>query len=150
MSDTGPAPPSVPVPMPRAGASGIIFRARSVLLVQRARGPRSGLWSPPGGHIEPGETARDAALREIHEETGVVAALDTLVDVHDVILRDAAGLLQVHYLLAVYCGRHLSGEPAAASDAAAASFVPLDDLASRPLTPGAQALIARAAAIVLG
>lgn len=150
MSETGSAMPPAPAPMPRAGASGIVFQGRSVLLVQRGRGPRSGLWSPPGGHIEPGETARDAALREIREETGVVAALDALVDVHDVILHDAEGRLQVHYLLAVYCGRHVLGDPAPASDAAAACFVPLDDLGSRALTPGAHALIIRAAAIVLG
>jgi 8-oxo-dGTP diphosphatase len=136
--------------MPRAGASGIVFQGRSVLLVQRGRGARSGMWSPPGGHIEPGETARDAAMREIREETGVVATLDALVDVHDVILHDAAGRLQAHYLLAVYCGRHISGEPVAASDAAAACFVPLDDIGARPLTPGAHALIIRAAAIVFG
>lgn len=149
MSETGSAMPSPPAPMPRAGASGIVFQGRSVLLVQRGRGPRPDQWSPPGGHIEPGETARDAALREIREETGVVAALDALLDVHDVILRDAAGRLLAHYLLAVYCGRHVTGHPAAASDAVAACFVPLDDLGSRPLTPGAQALIMRAAAIVL-
>jgi ADP-ribose pyrophosphatase YjhB (NUDIX family) len=32
-------------------------------------------WLPPGGHIEPGELPDEAALREVHEETGVIAAL---------------------------------------------------------------------------
>jgi 8-oxo-dGTP pyrophosphatase MutT (NUDIX family) len=32
-------------------------------------------WLPPGGHIEPGELPDEAALREVLEETGVVAAL---------------------------------------------------------------------------
>ncbi|MFN0071830.1 MAG: NUDIX hydrolase [Chloroflexota bacterium] len=34
-----------------------------------------GMWLPPGGHIEPGELPDDAAIREVHEETGVTALL---------------------------------------------------------------------------
>jgi 8-oxo-dGTP pyrophosphatase MutT (NUDIX family) len=32
-------------------------------------------WLPPGGHIDPNELPDEAALREVHEETGVVATL---------------------------------------------------------------------------
>jgi 8-oxo-dGTP pyrophosphatase MutT (NUDIX family) len=42
-----------------------------VLLVTARRNPSH--WIFPKGHIEPGEKARDAALREAHEEAGVVA-----------------------------------------------------------------------------
>ncbi|MCC6792409.1 MAG: NUDIX domain-containing protein [Thermomicrobiales bacterium] len=43
-----------------------------------------GRWLPPGGHIEPGELPDDAALREVLEETGVVASLvgDPSIDVN--------------------------------------------------------------------
>jgi 8-oxo-dGTP diphosphatase len=34
-------------------------------------------WVPPGGRVEPGETPREAARRELFEETGVVAELLT-------------------------------------------------------------------------
>lgn len=51
-------------------AGGVVFRgagaAARVLLIQ----DRFGRWTFPKGHIEPGETAEEAALREIREETG--------------------------------------------------------------------------------
>ena len=129
---------------PRCGASAAIFRGEAVLLIVRAKGALKGLWSLPGGHIEPGETARAAAQREVLEETAVDADIDALVDVHDVILRNGEGALSAHYLIAVFCGRWRRGEPNAGSDASRARFVPLGDVEGLPLTDGAAALIRRA------
>lgn len=133
---------------PRVAASIAVFRDGHVLLVERGKGPRRGVWSLPGGHIEPGETARAAALRELGEETGVSADLVGLVDVHDVILRRDDGALAAHYLLSVFCGRWTAGEPVAATDVVAARFVPVGDIGRLTLTPGAAELIARAHALV--
>ena len=129
---------------PKAGASIAVFRDDTVLLVQRAKPPRAGLWTLPGGHIEPGETAADAALRELSEETGITAANGGLVDTQDVIIRSPEGRLQAHYLLAVFFGRWTGGEPIAASDAADARFVALERLDEYQLTPGAKRLISLA------
>jgi ADP-ribose pyrophosphatase YjhB (NUDIX family) len=134
---------------PRCGASAAVFRDGAVLLIERAKGALKGLWSLPGGHIEPGETARAAAVREVHEETGVEADMVGLVDIHDVILRGADGVLVAHYLITVFCGRWRAGEPAAGSDASAARFVRIGDIESFPLTDGAAQLIRRAWAQVL-
>lgn len=132
---------------PRAAASAAIFRGGEVLLVERGKPPTRGIWSLPGGHIEAGETAREAALRELGEETGTTADLVGLVDVHDVIARDADGGLRAHYLLAVYWGRWAGGEPVAGSDSAAARFVPLTEIGRYPMTHGAPAIIRRAATL---
>ncbi len=136
--------PALTGPWPRAAASAIIFHGDSVLLIERGKGAMRGMWSFPGGHIEPGETARDAARREVREETNVSVEIIGLLDVHDVILRDANDLLVAHYVIAVHFGRHLSGEPIAASDAAAAAFVRLDEVSQVPMTVGAIDLIRRA------
>ncbi len=45
--------------------------AGRVLLVRRANPPAQGLWSIPGGRVEAGESAHDAVLRELAEETGL-------------------------------------------------------------------------------
>jgi len=129
---------------PRCGASAAIFRDEAVLLIERAKGALKGRWSLPGGHIEPGETARAAAVREVREETGVEADLHGLVDVHDVILRRPDGTLLAHYLIAVFCGRWRAGEASAGSDASAARFVRIGDIEGYPLTEGAVPLIRRA------
>ena len=126
---------------PRAAASAAIFRQDSVLLVERGKPPVSGLWSLPGGHIEPGETAREAAVREVAEETGVAVEIIGVADVHDVIIRDKAGELVAHYVLAVFFGRWAGGEPMAASDSRNARFVPVSEIGAYPLTEGAERII---------
>ena len=60
----------------RRGAVLLLFGSqRDLLLTERAHDMRShpGQVSFPGGSIDPGETARDAALREAEEETGLRA-----------------------------------------------------------------------------
>jgi len=53
-------PPTVP--------QAVVFSGESVLLVRR---DNPALWELPGGSMHPGETAEQAARREVEEETGV-------------------------------------------------------------------------------
>jgi 8-oxo-dGTP diphosphatase len=64
----------------RVACVGAIIRdaAGRVLLVRRANEPGRGLWSLPGGRIEPGETEEAAVVREVLEETGLVVTVDRL------------------------------------------------------------------------
>ena len=97
--------------------------AAEVLLIRRGKPPREGEWSLPGGRIEWGERAADAALRELREETGVEAELAGLIDVVDGVFPTPDG--DAHYLLVDYAARWTAGEPRAGDDAADARFHPL-------------------------
>lgn len=63
--------------MPLTHAGGIVFRGVGdeveFLIVQARNTPDQ--WVFPKGHIEPGETATEAALREVREEAGVAAEI---------------------------------------------------------------------------
>lgn len=108
-------------PTPAVGV--VCLRGDQVLLVRRGNPPLAGSWSLPGGRIEWGERAAEAALRELREETGVDAILLGLLDVVDGFFRDeGAGQVDRHYLLVDYAARWVSGEPVAGDDAAAAAF----------------------------
>lgn len=53
-------------------AVAVVERDGSFLIGQRPAGkPLAGYWEFPGGHVEDGETAAEAAIRECWEETGL-------------------------------------------------------------------------------
>ncbi len=113
---------SLPSPVPCVGV--VCLRGDDVLLIRRGTPPRQGDWSLPGGRIEPGERAVDAALRELREETGVEAEITGLIEVVDGLFPEAGR----HYVLIDYAARWLAGEPVAGDDAIEARFVALDQV----------------------
>ena len=54
---------------------GVILDGRKVLLIQVKNMKGKKIWTFPKGHIEAGETPRQAALREVLEETGYKAVI---------------------------------------------------------------------------
>ena len=133
---------------PRLGVSACVWREGRVLIVERAKPPLQGYWSLPGGSVEPGETVKEAARRELLEETGVVAALDHLVGLFEVIQHDETGALRVHFVIACYTGLWMGGEAMAAGDAAKAEWEDPGLLVGRTFTPGVLGAIATARRLV--
>jgi 8-oxo-dGTP diphosphatase len=76
--------------------------APSLLLVQRAHPPFAGEWALPGGFVEEGERAAEAALRELAEETGLEAGSLRLLGIYDSPGRDPRGwTVSIAYLAVV-------------------------------------------------
>ena len=107
-------------PVPAVGV--VCLREDKVLLIRRGTPPRLGEWSLPGGRIEPGERAMDAAMRELREETGVKAKVLGIIDVVDGLFPEMGR----HYVLIDYLAIWAEGEPVAGDDAAEAGFFPID------------------------
>ena len=118
---------------------GVLIRdeAGRILLVQRGHEPQAGLWTIPGGRVEPDETLEQAAAREALEETGLVVEVgaeiyrvqipggdDRVFDVHD------------------FAARVLDGTPVAGDDAADIAWVGLDELAAYQVSPQLQDFLA--------
>lgn len=66
-------------PLPAAAAL-VLDEQRRVLLIKRGIQPNKGDWCLPIGFAETGETIAEAALRELHEETGVSGRILRLID----------------------------------------------------------------------
>ncbi|AEH08765.1 MULTISPECIES: NUDIX domain-containing protein [Protofrankia] len=94
-----------------------------VLLIRRGWPPYTGMWALPGGHIDAGETPKDAARRELAEETGLNIVELRLVGVYATPGRDPRG----RYASWAYLTWAPTGwEPVAGDDAAAADWVPVE------------------------
>lgn len=113
---------------PFVGVGAVIFRGERVLLIQRGKPPRLGQWSLPGGVQEVGETVREAAVREVMEETSIEAEIKGLIDVVDSIQHDERGRVRLHYTLVDVWGEWRAGEPVAGDDAMGAAWRTLAEI----------------------
>lgn len=95
---------------PLVGVGAVVQMGDKILLVQRAEEPGKGLWSIPGGLVEVGETLRDAAKREVEEETGISVEIGELIDVMENIIRDEDGRVKFHYVLIDFKAKPASEE----------------------------------------
>ncbi len=99
-----------------------------MLLAKRARLPLQ--WSFPGGSLEPGETAEQAAIREAREEVSVDIEIVAKAGEREVSLRSR------RYAISVFAAKLVAGEPLTSPEASEIGWFDLAELASLDTTEG--------------
>ncbi|OYU48583.1 MAG: NUDIX hydrolase [Rhizobiales bacterium PAR1] len=138
------------VQRPVLAASIAVFRDGKVLLAQRGKAPGLGLYSLPGGRIEPGETMREGALRELLEEVGLEAEILAFIDHVEHIERADDGVIRAHAVVAAFVGVWRGGEAILTDEASDVLWVDPLEPGDLPMTRGLPAILARAAHLVAG
>jgi len=126
---------------PIVGVGVVVVDEGRVLLVRRGNPPAKGIWSVPGGAVELGETVRQAAQREVREETGLDVQIGEVVGVVDFISSDVRGETEYHYVIVDFIGRNPRGMLRAGGDVSDVRWVSPEDMSSLPTTDSLEPLL---------
>jgi 8-oxo-dGTP diphosphatase len=129
---------------PFLAVSATIYRDGRVLLARRAHAPGRDLFSLPGGVVEAGETLAEAITREVMEETGLTVEPVQLAGHREVILRDADGRVERHFVILSFACRWIAGEAGTSDEVAETRWVAPDEIADLKTTSGLAEIIAAA------
>ena len=128
---------------PIAAVGAIIRDGDRTALVRRAKEPSKDLWTFPGGAIELGETAREAAQREVLEETGLEVEVGEVAAVVDWLVRDGDGRVRYHYVIIDYFARAVGGNLGPGGDVSEVRWVAAHELDRLDVTEKAKDLARR-------
>jgi ADP-ribose pyrophosphatase len=136
-------------PIVAVGAA--VCRDGRVLIVQRGKAPSKGVWTVPGGAVDLGETMRQAAAREVLEETGLQIQVGEVVGILDNIVRDSgspspAGILY-HYAIVDFAAQYVSGDLNPSDELMDAAWVHPSELDAYRVPAKAQEVLLKALAL---
>src|SRR3984893_10889267 len=134
---------------PHLAVSAAIIRDGKVLIVRRARPPARGLFTLPGGGVEPGETLHEAIIREVREETALAIEPLGLAGHREVIARDRDHKVERHFVILPFAARWISGDVVLNEELAEAHWLAPTELEGLATTEGL-ADIVRAAFEIAG
>jgi ADP-ribose pyrophosphatase YjhB (NUDIX family) len=133
---------------PFLAVSAAIVRDGKVLVVRRARRPALAIYTVPGGVVETGETLTEAVMREVREETSLAIEPVALAGHREVIMRDAQGAVERHFVILCFAARWLSGEPVLNDELDDARWLEPAALAGLETTEGLAEIVTAAVALV--
>jgi 8-oxo-dGTP diphosphatase len=116
---------------PEVCVGGIAVNDGCLLMIRRGHGPAGGRWSVPGGRIEAGETAAEAVVREVGEETGLAVVCGPFVGWAEIISDEG------HFVVLDFEVTPLDlADPEPGDDAAEAAWIELHEVSELRLVDG--------------
>lgn len=86
----------------------LISNGEKILMIKRGDSPHKGKWALPGGHLEFGEQLEEAGIREVKEETGVIAKITGFISFKNEIIIE--GRKRFHIVLFCFKGKFVKGK----------------------------------------
>ncbi len=97
-----------------ATVDAVVLREGKILLIRRTAEPYAGFWALPGGYMEFDETAEQACLRELQEETGLIGSQPELIGVFSDPDRHPGQRIAIAFRIGSVTGTLSAGDDAAA------------------------------------
>lgn len=113
---------------PVVAVGAVLRQDDRVLLVQRGKEPRKGAWTLPGGQVQFGERLREALIRELFEECGIIVEPGSIIDVVEYLEPDVQGGTLHHFIIVDFIATYVRGKLRPGSDVMDARWFALSEL----------------------
>lgn len=133
---------------PIVGVGVVVWKSDNVLLVKRGKPPLKNEWSLPGGGQHIGETIREAAHREVFEETAIQIKNLQLVEVVDAIFPTTDGQVEYHYTLIDFVAEWKNGQPIPGDDTIEARWFRREEIERLEIWSETKAIIDKSRQII--
>ncbi|WP_043930301.1 NUDIX hydrolase [Bacillus sp. EB01] len=113
-------------------ANCVLMKEDKIFLLQK---PRRSWWSAPGGKMEPGESIRDAVIREYREETGMYLKNPRLKSVFTIIIQENGQTVN-EWMMFTFLATDSEGMPNETCEEGILSWHSAEKIAELPMAPG--------------
>ncbi|WP_026314444.1 NUDIX hydrolase [Heyndrickxia acidiproducens] len=110
----------------------VFIKNDQVLLLQK---PRRNWWVAPGGKMEPGESVREAMIREYREETGIYLKHPELKGVFTIVIKDGEKRVS-EWMMFTFVATEGDGVNVDQSDEGILQWHPVEDIKNLPMAAG--------------
>jgi 8-oxo-dGTP diphosphatase len=110
----------------------VLVKNDEVLLLKK---PRRGWWVAPGGKMEPGESVRDACIREFREETGIYLKNPQIKGIFTFIMKEGDQVLS-EWMMFTFLATESDGVNVSASEEGELSWHPFSEIKNLPMAEG--------------
>ena len=110
----------------------VLVKDNKVLLLQK---PRRGWWVAPGGKMEPGESVKDACVREFREETGIYVKNPKIKGIFTFIMKEN-DVVQSEWMMFTFVADEYDGQQMDVSEEGKIEWKLIDEISKLPMAEG--------------